>query len=199
MPANLSRVCSSGLASGVAGPQASAGGRWRRQGLRLIAGVLVAAGLAGCAGSVALPTVVTALPADQRASLHLAGVTTEAAMGVVVPAIDTNRITQYVIASIQEAAPGLIDPAAPQKKAMRIVITRYDEGNAGARFLLAGLGQIRLDGDVIISDAATGQKVAEYKVSKQFSFGGLYGGLTSMQDVEQGFAKSVAALVKPGS
>lgn len=122
--------------------------------LRFVAGVLVLAGLAGCAGSVAPPTVVTAFPTDQRAGLHLAGVTTETAPGVALTAADISRITQLVMSDIQALAPGLIDPA-------------------------------------------TGQELAKYKVAKQFSFGGLYGGLTSIQDVEKGFSKSVAALVKP--
>ena len=62
---------------------------------------------------------------------------------------------------------------------------------------MAGLGQIRLEGDVTILDPATGQVTGRYKVEKQFAFGGIYGAATSMQDVEKGFAKSVVALFKP--
>ena len=164
--------------------------------LRGVAGLLVLAALAGCAGSVAPPTIVTALPAEQRLNLHLAGVTTGKAAGVALTDADTTRITQLVLADIQAQSPGLIDPAAAQARALRITITRYDPGNAAARFMLAGLGQIRLDGDVAVADAANGQVIAEYKVAKQFSFGGLYGGLTSITDVEKGFSKSVADLVK---
>ena len=166
--------------------------------LRLVATAFVLVGLAGCAGSVAPPTVVTALPDVQRSGLHLAGVTTQAGQGVAVRAGETDRISQLVVADIQALAPGMVDPAAARARALRIVITRFDEGSAAARFLLAGLGQIRLEGDVAIVDIGTNQAIAEYKVAKQFAFGGIYGGVTSMQDVEQGFAKSVAALFKPG-
>lgn len=40
------------------------------------------------------------------------------------------------------------------------------------------------------------QVVASYKVSNDFSFGGLYGGTTTIRDVEKGFARSVAETVK---
>ena len=62
--------------------------------------------------------------------------------------------------------------------------------------MLAGLGQIHIDGDVIFTDASTGQQVGAYKVSKDFSFGGLYGGVTRIEDVEEGFARSVAAILE---
>jgi hypothetical protein len=37
--------------------------------------------------------------------------------------------------------------------------------------------------------------VAQYKVSKDFAIGGVVGATTSVDDVEEGFAKSVAAVV----
>ena len=183
--------------AGVNGLCVPAQGRGATRGLRLVAGILIVAGLAGCAGSVAPPVVVASLPAEQRASLRLAGVTTEGGQGVAISPVDTSRITQLVVADIQALAPGVMDRAAAQGKTMRIVITRYDAGNAGARLMLAGLGQIRLDGDVTIVDTPSQRMLAEYKVSKQFALGGIIGSMTSMQDVEKGFAKSVAALVKP--
>lgn len=188
MPANVLQQRS----ADVTGPRRAA------PGLRLLAGVMIAAGLAGCAGSVAAPEVVRALPADQRANLRLGRVTTEAAQGVAISSADTDRITQLVTAGIQAVAPGVLDGAAAQGKTMRIVITRYDEGSSGGRLMLAGVGQIRLDGDVTIVDRVSGGTLAEYKVSKQFAFGGIYGALTSIKDVEKGFAQSVAQLVKPG-
>jgi hypothetical protein len=78
---------------------------------------------------------------------------------------------------------------------VKVVITKYDPGNAVARFMLAGLGQIRIEGDVVFSDAATGQQLAKYQVSKDFSFGGVYGGSTTIEDVEKGFAASVADIL----
>jgi hypothetical protein len=34
-------------------------------------------------------------------------------------------------------------------------------------------------------------------ISKTFAFGGMYGGITNIHDVEKGFAKSVADAIRP--
>jgi hypothetical protein len=77
----------------------------------------------------------------------------------------------------------------------KIVFTQYDDGNAFARFMLAGLGQIHIDGTVVFTDATTGREIGKYKVSKDFAFGGIYGVATHIEDVEKGFARSVAAIL----
>jgi hypothetical protein len=60
----------------------------------------------------------------------------------------------------------------------------------------AGLGQIHIDADVWVFDAATNESLGQYKVSKDFAFGGLYGLMTNIEDVEKGFARSVADIFK---
>lgn len=155
--------------------------------------------LSACAGSVATPVPVAALAPEQKSSLKLAEITDEAAPGVVMASYDLDRILQLVKAEISKAHPDIwvaanAAPGAPPAK-VKIIITRYDSGNAFARFMLAGLGQIYLEGDVIFSDAATGQELAKYQVSKDFAFGGMYGGITNIQDVEKGFAASVAEIL----
>ena len=69
-------------------------------------------------------------------------------------------------------------------------------GNAFARFMLAGLGQIRIGADVLLIDPANGHAVGKFEVSKDFAFGGIYGAATRPEDVEDGFARSVAAIFK---
>lgn len=49
--------------------------------------------------------------------------------------------------------------------------------------MLAGRGQIHIDADVSLIDEPTQAVIAKYKVSKDFSFGGLYGGTTTILDV----------------
>lgn len=168
----------------------------RAQVFRAVACAVLLGSVVGCAGSVAPPVVAMALPKAERANLHVDKVSTEAAAGVALTTVDTDRITQLVIADLNVVAPGMLDPAAAGAKSVRIVVTRYDEGSAAARFMLAGVGQIRLDGTVRVVDRASGRTIGEYRVEKQFAFGGLYGGLTSIKDVEAGFAKSVAALLR---
>ena len=62
--------------------------------------------------------------------------------------------------------------------------------------MIAGLGQIRIGADVLLIEPANNQTVGEFEVSKDFAFGGIYGGTTRIEDVEDGFARSVAAIFK---
>jgi hypothetical protein len=149
--------------------------------LRTIAAAVVVVGLAGCAGSVAPPIVTMALPKEARANLHLDTVSTEAAAGVALTAEDTNRISQLVLADIKATAPNMLDPSASQAKSVRVVITRYDEGNAAARFMLAGLGQIRLEGTVVISDRTSGQRVVRWALRRPDDHQGRGGGIREIR------------------
>ena|SRR6266480_7969501 len=76
---------------------------------------------------------------------------------------------------------------------VKLVFTKYDNGNAFARFMLAGFGQIRISANVLLIEPTNNQTVGEFEVSKDFSFGGVYGGTTRVEDVEDGFARSVAS------
>lgn len=175
-----------------------------RRAATVAASFAVLAILTGCAGSVAAPDTVAGLPPATKASLKIAAITDEAAPGVAMTGADLQRILDQVKADITAAHPGMIlasdQPSAPSAgpniAKVKIVFTQYDDGNAFARFMLMGLGQIHIDGDVIFTDAANGQQIAEYKVSKDFAFGGIYGGTTRIEDVEKGFALSVAAILE---
>ena len=74
-------------------------------------------------------------------------------------------------------------------------LSRFDRGSAFARAMLIGLGQIRIEATVDLEDSS-GARAAEYKVSKDFALGGIAGATTTVDDVEDGFAKSVAEIVK---
>lgn len=155
--------------------------------------------LSACAGSVAAPDTVAAMPATTKASLKLIALNGEAGSGVAMTNVDISRIVDEVKAEITAKHPDIwvsgSTPAAPTVANVKIVFTQYDDGNAFARFMLMGLGQIHIDGTVTFSDAASGKQIAQYNVSKDFAFGGLYGGVTRIEDVEKGFARSVAAIL----
>jgi hypothetical protein len=157
--------------------------------------------VSACATSIAPPTVVQGLSNEQKASLRLTDVSAEAASGVAMTPENLARVTARVKAEIQDRLPGaflVVNPAAPgQAMRIKLLFTRYDEGNAFARFMLAGLGQIHLDADVTLIDSVSGAVVARYQIAKTFAFGGVYGGTTNMGDVEKGFAKSVADAIRP--
>ena len=63
--------------------------------------------------------------------------------------------------------------------------------------MLIGLGQIVIEATVTLEDGS-GRTVGEYKVAKDFAIGGVIGATTTVEDVEEGFAKSVAEIVRAG-
>ncbi len=75
-------------------------------------------------------------------------------------------------------------------------ITNYDEGNAFARAMLAGLGQIHIDGDFALNLLSSGSEtVADFTLQKTFAWGGIYGASTRIEDVEPAFAEGVAEAI----
>jgi hypothetical protein len=166
-----------------------------------IAGLL-ALGLtvAGCATSTTEPVAVQTLTQQQMATLHLKEVTAQAAPGVTMTQLDFDRICLKVKSQLEATSPGIFvdaaNPNAATAATMKLNFTQYDSGSAFARAMLIGLGQIHIDADVVLVDSS-GNTEAQYKVSKQFAFGGIYGAVTRIEDVEDGFAKSVAEIVKP--
>jgi hypothetical protein len=152
--------------------------------------------LAACASDPPPPTPVDALGPQQKASLRIAGITDEAVPGLVISQSDLDRILQQAKTEISLVRPdawsvGSAQTGAPVVK-IRMVITKYTTGDAGLRLLGPGLGRMEMGGDVLFSDAQTGSQVAKYQVFKEFSGGGIWGATTSIQDVEKGFARSVA-------
>ncbi len=108
-----------------------------------------------------------------------------------------DRMTQLVIENIRADINNHFNninselPSASTLDAV-VIIKKYEEGNAFARAMLAGLGQIRIDADIILYDYASKTKLTQYEVNKTFAWGGAYGALTSIKDVEIGFSKAVA-------
>jgi hypothetical protein len=111
-----------------------------------------------------------------------------------------DRIAHRVEAELAAAYPDRItppgDPPPADEVNVKMVFTGYDKGNAFTRFMLAGLGQIKIGANVLLIDPTSNRTVSEFEVSKDFAFDGLYGGTTRIEDVEDGFARSVAAIFK---
>ena len=162
----------------------------------MIVSAALAGLLAGCAGSVAVPTTLQPLPAQQRDALHVSAISADAASGLEMSDGDFGLICQKVRGYIEQEAPGvMVDPSNGQALRMKIHFTRFDRGNAFARGMMMGLGQIRIEATVELQDAS-GATVAQYAVAKDFALGGVVGATTNVEDVEDGFAKSVAEIVK---
>lgn len=161
--------------------------------LRLILPLIFAASLAACAGSVSAPTTIQAMSPDVRASLRVSNVSADAASGVEMSDADFDAVCQKVKAHLPAGV--LADSGAAGTYAMKIHFTRFDRGSAAARALLIGLGQIRIEATVSLVDGS-GNSVAQYGVAKDFALGGIAGATTSVDDVEDGFAKSIVEIVK---
>jgi hypothetical protein len=157
--------------------------------------VALAAMLAGCAGSVSAPVPVQEFSTEQRDALKIVDISADAADGVEMSDGDFGLICQKVKAYIMAENPGVMVDSSPQALKMHLHFTRFDRGNAFARAMLIGLGQIRIEATVTFVDAS-GRSVAEFKVAKDFALGGIAGATTTVENVEQGFAKSVAQIVR---
>lgn len=154
----------------------------------------LAVSLAGCAGSVSAPTTIQALSPDQKSALHVSTITADADSGVAMSDGDFGLISQKVRGYISTENPSILADS-PAAMKMNIHFTRFDRGNAFARAMLIGLGQIHIEANVSLLDAG-GATTGQYAVSKDFALGGIAGGTTTVEDVEDGFAKSVAEIVK---
>ena len=167
------------------------------RGLRA-ATLAMALGLAACAGDVAKPKVLQDMSAAQRDELKVASVKLDKAEKVTLASYDMARFADLIRQEVAARGAGRMLPdTSPDGTNVTVFLTDYDEGSAVARAMLAGLGQIHIDGDVTVTDRKSGAVLATYKVSKQFAFGGIIGASTNIRDVEKGFAKSVAETVFP--
>ncbi len=81
----------------------------------------------------------------------------------------------------------------PRDLEVNLSVTRYQKGNAFARAMLAGLGQIHIDGHVKLTKRSDHSLLSEFNIAKTFAWGGIYGSSTSMEDIERTFADGVAA------
>lgn len=113
--------------------------------------------------------------------------------GVTVPPGVEDRIHMEIAARVSQKAPGRFAQGGAPTLEADLTLTRYDEGSAFLRFLLAGLGQAHIDGVLVLRSA--GVPIAEYDVNKTFAWGGIYGAATEMSEIEQGFAERAAILI----
>lgn len=160
---------------------------------------LLAAGCAGTAGS-AKPLASVVKPETLTRYTKLALVTSAQSDAAKMTEADRQRISALVIRKVKERAPNryadlVATSTDPDTLHVNIAFTRYDEGNAFARFMLAGLGQIHINAGVTLEDRSAQSIVGRFEVTKTFAWGGIYGAATGMKDVEDGFAEAVANVV----
>ena len=153
-----------------------------------------AALLGGCATSVPKAQYNKTMPTQY----HVDGddkiqVKVESVDGVEATGFEKEQLASMVITKLDERRAK--NPANGDARDCSVVvtITRFDKGNAVARFILVGLGQIHLEGLVEVYALPSNEKIDDFTVSKTFAWGGIYGATTRIEDLEPAFADAVSA------
>jgi len=164
--------------------------------IRLLPPLLLLACVAG--GCATSPGAVSAIaPLKQGVNLSTYSSLAVEVEGAQLTPVDKERIRLRIIDAIRrEDATRFKDmnsptPVPPTLR-VSVTVTNYDKGNAFARFMLAGLGQIHIGAEVALRDQDTGDELGRFGVNKTFAWGGIYGAVTRVEDVEDGFAGAVA-------
>jgi len=164
--------------------------------LLFISCLLATALLAGCASTGGSVDTVKKLDVHDRvASLDTVQVNVHPASGVSMGNLDAQRLSDVIKSKVNQKKVSNPSSGQPRNFELDVNITRYEKGSAFARAMLAGLGQIHIDGKILLKDASTGRVCCEFLEDKTFAWGGLYGGTTRIEDVEEGFAEAIATQV----
>ena len=124
-----------------------------------------------------------------------ASVKIEAGQGVTMEEFEKQRIARRIEEKINDLKAR--NAGVPDKREfeLAVIMTRYEKGNAFTRAMIAGLGRIHIDAKVEVLKLPERIKVSEFEIDKTFAWGGIYGAVTSIEDVEKGFAEGVAKAV----
>jgi Domain of unknown function (DUF4410) len=106
---------------------------------------------------------------------------------------DKQRLAEKIASNVSSIASSRSGSA--QNYELAVAISRYDKGNAFARAMLAGLGQIHINGIATVYQNPGRKKVGEFTLNKTFAWGGIYGATVTMETIEDTYAKAVAEAV----
>jgi hypothetical protein len=152
--------------------------------------------LAGCASTGGSVDIVKKLDVhDRLASPDIVQVNVHPASGVSMGNLDAQRLSDVIKSKVNQKKVSNPSSGQPRNFELDVTITRYEKGSAFARLILVGLGQIHIDGRILLKDTSTGRVCCEFLEDKTFAWGGLYGGITRIEDVEEGFAEAIATQV----
>ena len=147
----------------------------------------------GCATT---PLVLT--PADPQAdlSVYKSLFIKTTAQGALVSRTAQERIKDLVRTELmgccaQRFAQIAIDGTEPHDLVLNLKLTVYDEGNRFARLMLAGLGSMQIHAQVELLDGDSARVLTAGEAGKTFAWGGVYGAVTGIEDIEKDFAKEV--------
>jgi hypothetical protein len=157
-------------------------------------GILAIFALYGCASTAPKPEFSHPIVAEARiASPDQAEVSVDADDTVKILPMERERIAQVIKIKIDARKIANVSSSATKSYAVNLHLTRYVKGSAFARAMIAGAGQIHIEGKVQVYQMPDHTMVGEFALSKTFAWGGIYGASTSMEDIEGTFADGVAA------
>lgn len=149
--------------------------------------------LAGCAGTAPKPTYQQELAVESRIDAQdEAAVVVTAMPGVEILEMERTRIAQRLEERVATKKMLNASTDEPRKYRVELLLTRYERGSAFARAMMAGLGQIHLDGTVSVFTEPDNTRVTQFEIKKTFAWGGIYGGSTGMEEIERTFADGIA-------
>jgi len=152
--------------------------------------------LGGCASSPPQASFsTTPTPQTQIDANDTVTVTLEANSDVIIERHERVRLTDRILRQINTQKSEAVSGGEEKSYAVDVVLSQYERGNAFARFMLAGLGQIHIDGSVTVYELPARTKVSAFEIEKTFAWGGFYGGSTGIDDVEPAFAEGIANAV----
>lgn len=158
--------------------------------------VVLLANCFGCAGTIPSADFKKPIPDNYRLCANdETNIKLMATDGVVLDDIDRQRLESRIRQTINTKKKNTQCNTSDKRSfILDSKITRYDKGNAFARAMLAGLGQIHIDGDfsLLLLSAPENTTVAEFTLQKTFAWGGIYGGMTRIEDIEETFAAAIA-------
>jgi Domain of unknown function (DUF4410) len=161
------------------------------RGLSVLIGVTLIAACASTTPKAEYSKDITTqyrIDADDRPQVNVS-----ANSGVEITDLEKQRIAQLITSDLETQRLHNAANNDPKDCLVEVTITRYQKGNAFARAMVAGLGQIHIDANVKILAKANNEKLADFTLAKTFAWGGIYGASTSMEDIEKTFAGGVAA------
>ena len=149
--------------------------------------------LAACAGTAPKASYVKgqAIQSPVNASDHVQ-VTVEAGAGVTILDYEKTRLVEQLKSHINSTRAQNVSQTAARDLMVTTTVTRYQKGSAFARAMLAGLGQIHLDGHVVLSSVSDRVILSDFMIAKTFAWGGVYGATKSIEDIEDVFAQGIA-------
>jgi Domain of unknown function (DUF4410) len=164
--------------------------------ISLTGGAVIALAIVGCASTAPSANFTIKPPEQQRVDKNDAvTVKLEPANEVSMTDAEKQRLSKLIISEIDAKRRENTNAADPKEYEFEVIVTRYEKGNAFARFMLAGLGQIHIDAHVTVFSLPARDKYAEFDIDKTFAWGGFVGASTKIENVEHGFADGIADAV----